>query len=212
MSSSHGLGNAISSLVDVDKSHLPNVQDQDGLVGLVLFCVILELSNVLHPGTYDDDHPMSDKERIILIEARKYARSIVRWLRTYFIFSEGEVENIDVFDVLLWQVAMTLASAIEETQENLGSYHTGCTPDKVACALYDTLVSQDLSIWESRGQLVATSYDWEGGKIVIQPRDGATMPPDEENGLTECDICHIDKISTPSFNEDITMSRWLQTE
>ena len=92
---------------------------------------------------------------------------------------------------------MTLASAIEETQENLGSYHTGCTPDKVACALYDSLVNQDLSIWENRGQLVATSFDWEGGNIVIQPRYGATMPPDEENEPMNVTFATLTKYQVP---------------
>lgn len=167
---------------------------------------------MLHPGTYDENHPMSEKERFILIEARKYARYITVWLKAFFKFSGGDIQDIDIFDTLLWQVAMTLASAIQENQDYLGSYYPACTPDKVAGALYDTLIHRGFEEWDTRKDSVAANYDWEGGEIDIQPRDGATMPLDEgETGLTEYDICHIEKIPTPSFNRDVTMSFLLQT-
>ena len=38
------------------------------------------------------------------------------------------------------QFAMTLASAIQENQENMGSHCTACNDDKLAGALYDTLI------------------------------------------------------------------------
>ncbi len=50
------------------RAHLPNVLEQEGLVGLTLLCVIMELSNVLHPGTYGDvseDLEMNDMERLM---------------------------------------------------------------------------------------------------------------------------------------------------
>ena len=80
-----------------------------------------------------------DRERIVLIEARKYAHHITRWIRTcYQVFDD--VEEIDIFEMLLWQVAMSLSNTIVKN-DKLGSVLSGCTPDNVAGALYDSLLN-----------------------------------------------------------------------
>lgn len=201
----------------MDKSHLPNVQVPEGLVGLTLFCVILELSNVLHSGTYDDESPMTERERIILIEARKYAREIMRWLKAFFNVSEDGVQSdIDIFEILLWHVAMTLAAAVEENKKRLGSFLQTCTPDRVAGALYDSLVNgrygQNSAAWRSRAQLGGDSYDRDGGLLSIVPKDVDAFAPENELGLTESDICYYEKQTKPSAEIGVTMSFWLQTE
>lgn len=208
----------ISLLADVDKSHVPNVKEHDGIVGLTLFCVILELSNVLHSGTYDTEKPMTEMERVILVEARKHAREIIRWLRAFYKVQGDNINDqdagIDIFEILLWQVSMTLAAAMEDNEKSLCSFLPACTPDRVAGVLYDTFVNgqygQDSEPWKIRGQLVGTSYDWENGKLTVHEENIDTFPPHQDAGLTEYDICHIEAIPTPSADQKITMSYWLQ--
>ena len=201
----------------MDKSHLPNIQDPEGLVGLTLLCVILELSIVLHPGTYDDESPMTERERIILIEARKHAREIMRWMKISFNISEDNIQvEMNFFENFLWQVAMTLAAAVEENQKRLSSFLETCTPDKVAGALYDSLVNgrygQNTAAWMGRAEYVRTTYDWDGGKLSILPKDDNFFPPEEELGLTESDICYFDNQPTPSVDIGVTMAFWMKDE
>ena len=197
-------------VADVGNSHIPNVTEHDDLVGLTLFCVVLELSNVLHSGTYDEENPITDKERIILIEARKYARLITQWIRASYEVTDGE-DEVDIFQMLLWQVAMTLAKTVYKN-DKLGSVLSGCTPDNVAAALYDTLFKGPYSAqaWKKRGEHASSSYDWEGPTLSIQARSSHLFFPDEEDGKTESDLCYIDKLEPPSFIKGIAMEKWLQ--
>ena len=99
--------------------------------------VPLELSNVLHcdSGRYEEEDPMMDRERIILIEARKYDCLITQWIRASYKLLMLRMK----LTFSLWQV-MTFARTIQD-DDKLGSVLSGCTPDNVAAALYDTLFS-----------------------------------------------------------------------
>ncbi|KAK2464089.1 hypothetical protein APHAL10511_003891 [Amanita phalloides] len=122
--------------------------------------------------------------------------------------------TVDVFEVLLWQVAMTLASSIEDNKDHLRSFIPQCTPNQVACMLYDTMLQRDTTdSWKNRGSIIAFSYDWEGGTLLIQPKYEATMAPSHstETGSTIGDIYILDAKQPPSFDRDINMSIWLQS-
>ncbi|KAK2459345.1 hypothetical protein APHAL10511_008638 [Amanita phalloides] len=198
---------------DVDKAHVPDVMQQHDLIGLVLFCVVLELSSVLHPGSYDLVDTIGLRERILLVDARKHSRLIISWLRAFWVVTqESASTDVDVFEVLLWQVAMALSSSIEDSKESLKAFLPECTPDAVACTMHDALLQRHKTPnWLNRGRIQAHSYDWEGGALVIKPRFGATMPSEgTENGMTEGDIYAFDGKQPPSFDEAITMATWLQ--
>ena len=201
----------------MDMTHVPHIQDQDDLIGLVLLCVILELSNALHPGSYDDEELMTQLERVLLVEARRHARLIITWLKTFWVVSKESLsssESVDVFEVLLWQVAMTLSSSIEENK-HLKPFLKGCTPDTVACNLYDSLVHRRTSpSWTRRGVIPANSYDWEGGALIIVQKHGATILSEDDSelslGTNEGDDCAFRGRQPPSFHNKITMDIWLQ--
>lgn len=202
-------------LLDEDKSHVPNVEEQDGLVGLLLFCIILELSNALHPGTYESSKgdQMTELERYILVDARKHARLLISWVKASLVIQESDsLQDIDLSEILLWRVTMTLSSAIEDNREEITPFLPGCTPDAVACAIYDTLLGRKGSdYWEGRKEFIDDSYDWEG-ILVITQRDKAFPLEDGITGMTEADRCHKEKQPPPSANEGITMPFWLQRQ
>ena len=161
-----------------------------GTMMMTLWSIVpLELSNVLHcdSGRYEGEDPMMDRERIILIEARKYDCLITQWIRASYKLLMLRMK----LTFSLWQV-MTFARTIQD-DDKLGSVLSGCTPDNVAAALYDTLFKGPYSahVWKKRGEQASISYDWEGPTLSIQARSSHLFFPDEEDGKTESDLCYI---------------------
>jgi hypothetical protein len=197
----------------VDRAHLPNVLEQEGLVGLTLLCVIMELSNVLHPGTYADeeDLKMDELERLMLIDARKHSRLIMSWFKASYQVSDGVSKDIPIFEELLWQVAMTLAKAVQKNEADIYSFLSECTPDRVAGALYDNLYcSPFVAKYHERSKWIRQSFDWEGGTLHISPRDVVNLPDEEENGLLEHDKDLLQQRSEQSFMLRIGMPQWME--
>ncbi|KAF8324811.1 hypothetical protein F5887DRAFT_926536 [Amanita rubescens] len=201
---------------DVDRAHLPNVLEQEGLVGLTLLCVIMELSNVLHPGTYGEesqDLKMHDLERLMLIDARKHSRLIMSWFTASYQVSNGTREDINVFEELLWQVAMTLAKAVQENNGEIHSFLPECTADTVAGALYDNLYSSPFVVnYFERRKWIRQSFDWEEGKLNISPRDKVNLPDEDEDGILEHDKDCLLGRNEQSWWLKIGMSQWMMEE
>jgi hypothetical protein len=198
-------------LVDEDKSHVPSVMEQDGMIGLLLFCIIMEISHVLHPGTYDADNEMTKREQIMLIDARKHARYLVSWVKSSYKFQERSLQGIDdIYETMLWRVSMSLCSAMEES--GISPMLMDCTPDAVAGACYDTLLSyKDSKYWDQRKTYISDSYDWDD-LLLITSRDDILPLEEVVTGFTECDVHKMDELPLPSINDDVTMSFWLQRE
>ena len=197
-----------SLLLDVDKSHVPDIQDQDGLIGLLMFCSIIEISYVLHPGTYEEVDKMTEHEKIILMDARKHARLLVSWIKSHFvIIDSSSLTDVDICDILLWKISMTLSSAMED-HEDFSPILPQCTPDAVACAFYDTLLGwKGRKYWRERKAYISNAYDWEGVMIISQ-RDEILPLEETITGFTEGDRHN----SPPSLNDQVTMSYWLQRQ
>lgn len=197
-----------SLLLDEDKSHVPDVEDQDGLIGLLLFCSILEISYVLHPGTYETQDKITEHEKMILKDARKHARLLISWIKSsYVIHDSSSLTDVDLCDTLLWRISMTLSSAMAD-QDDVSPILPECTPDAVACALYDTLLDRKgTKYWKGRKDYICKSYDWEG--ILIISRRDEDLPLDTSiTGATGGDR----SVLPPSLNANITMSSWLQRQ
>lgn len=191
---------------------MPNILEQEGLVGMTLLCVIMELSNVLHPGTYEDeeDLKMNELERLMLIDARKHSRLIMSWFKASYQVSDGIRGDIDVFEELLWKVAMTLAKAVQENEAEVHSFISECTPDRVAGALYDSLyTSPFIAQFHTRSTWIHQSFDWEEGKLEISPRDEVDLPDQDEDGLLEHDKDLLREKSVQSCLLRIGMSKWM---
>ena len=191
---------------------MPNVLEQEGLVGLTLLCVIIELSNVLYPGTYTDEEDLkiNELERLMLIDARKHSRLLMSWFAAFYEVSIGIREDIDIFEELLWQVAMTLAKAVQENTGGIESFNPECTPDKVAGALYDNLyTSPFIANYYERSKWIHHSFDWEEGTLQISPREEVEFPDEDENGVLDYDIDCIQSRIPQSLYLKIGMCKWL---
>ena len=197
----------------MDTLHVPNVTEKEGLIGLLMFCAIMELSNVLHPGSYEPGKPMKQLERANLIEGRKYTRMIISWFRASFVVTTSIPQN-DIFEEILWRMTMTLAYSMNKNKFCLKPIIEECTPDAVACLMYDSLKDSQFSgPWERRSEFITDRFDWDWPHLDIKAKNGIiVLPAGKEDGLTAYDTGMLEKngMELPSLGDRVDMDMWLQ--
>ena len=153
---------------------------------------------------------MKQLERVTLVEARRYTRSIISWLRASFTVTTS-LQHDDLFEVILWRTTMTLADSMETNQDFFKPIIPECTPDAVACVMYDSLIhGKFCSLWEQRSAYIAETFDWDLGPIDIKAKERASLPTSEEYGMTQHDVDYEGAL--PSLNDGMDMRKWLQKE
>ena len=151
---------------------------------------------------------MKKLERVTLVEARRYTRSIISWLRASFTVTTS-LPHDDLFEVILWNTTMTLADSMEKNQHFFKPIIPECTPNAVACLMYDSLIHGNFcSLWEKRSDYITETFDWDLGPIYIKAKEGASLPTSEEYGMTQHDIDYEGAL--PSLNDRMDMRKWLQ--
>lgn len=75
--------------------HLPNLEHFEGVLDLFALCTIMELMNVLHPGTYQENG-LSRLERDECAVARGKCRDILQWFfARYVLFDDKNDSPVD---------------------------------------------------------------------------------------------------------------------
>ena len=178
-----------------------------------MFCAIMELSNVLHPGSYEPKNTMKELERLILIEARKHTRMIISWFReSYTVVTLTGQLHEDIFEVILWKMVMTLASSMDQNKHCFKPIIEECTPDAVSCIMYDTLIDGQFSgPWERRHDFITDTFDLEWAPMTIEKNTAVKFTAVEEDGMTKHDafVMENNHMGLPSTNNRVDMKMWL---
>jgi hypothetical protein len=69
--------------------HLPNLEHFEGVLDLFALCTIVELMNILHPGTYRENG-LSRLERDECAVARGKCRDILQWFFAQYVLFDNK--------------------------------------------------------------------------------------------------------------------------
>ena len=165
---------------DPAASHLPNVNNIDGLMDLLSACVLVIFGNVLDFRTYraptQEENQKADKNQRILIDheintipvgerfaicySRGVALHLINWIRNFCVITGPGGENIrDLPSYFFVQIAQTLIKYKEGANASKLELRANCTLDMLTKQI-ENVVEVDVhfsSLWLERHSLPSNS-------------------------------------------------------
>jgi hypothetical protein len=149
--------------------HIPALDSYDGVVTFFNLLNIIELGDILHPGSYTWAR-LGLKERVEMIHSRKLARQLRHWFWCYFDISViphtssseefWRHREIFYFAGLAYQVKAILAYKEAATAADMRPEVEGCT-DTAVESMISNVFSQNTTFWQAWGNLDAANNSLE---------------------------------------------------
>jgi len=125
---------------ELDKSHLPNIMEFEGVLDLFSLCNAIELLNVTYFHTYGPQG-IATRERLQFIHARSKARSLIEWFWAHFdLVKETSRRVSNSQDQVYWKYLAQQTKALVHYKRRAES--VGMRPDGDAPFTWEDLDAQ----------------------------------------------------------------------
>jgi len=193
--------------IDPAASHLPNVNNIDGLMNLLSACVLVILGNVLDFRTYcaptQEEYTKADKNQQILIDhdintisinerlaicyARGIALRLINWIRHYSLITGPGGDTIDDLPSRFFiQIAQTLIKYKQGANASKLDVQANCTMDMLTKQINNVLDidPQISSLWSERHSLPSDSL-----ALANQDEYSVQWLPDAQHKWSRDTLC-----------------------
>jgi hypothetical protein len=157
---------------EFDPSHIPDIVTSSGVVDLYTFMVLLELANALHVNTYSRKG-LEQMERHRIIEARRLARELRKWVAANFVVEMTERPEEDLFVWMLASMSVRLVSYLKEARKyDIKATSSRCSVKRMSAEIYDVISGERevLSLISTqREALKGSSIAWTA-PVSVTPR------------------------------------------
>lgn len=151
--------------------HIPDVSTFEGVLDLLMLCVVMELGDLINPLAYRKKYrhgPKHDYDRLCTIHARGLSRDLRLWWCARYMFLDPEKESsIDgglVFKTLLSQhIAALISYKTMAEEKDVQGEVLECTAD-VLTDLLKKYFPSALRFGVSEG------FEWAGPKYIVKAR------------------------------------------
>jgi hypothetical protein len=195
----------LHAFTDPAASHLPDVNNIDGLMNLLSACVLVVLGNVLDFRTYraptQEENQKADKNQQILIDyeintiplserfsicySRGVALHLINWIRRFCVITGPAGEDVkDLPSYFFVQIAQTLIKYKSGANISQLELQANCTLDMLTRQI-ENVVEVDLqfsSLWSERHSLPSDS-------LALENQDGYSVKwqPDVQHEWSNLD-------------------------
>jgi hypothetical protein len=150
--------------------HVPKIRSFDGILDLIMLCIIMEFGPILDPRAYGADNN-AGRNTLAMIRGRGLARDILEWWDAYFSFirPDGSQQSArGLFMELFAEHARLLVvyKRMAEKQD-ITSDNEHCTAFQVErwIACFHSLRFDDL---DGIPDWTSMSFDWSGESYAVQ--------------------------------------------
>lgn len=200
----------------LDFSHVPNLHSSERMQDLLIFMVVLELSNALDTATYTK-MGVPKQDRIRAMEARRLSRDLLTWIHSRYIIQPLDRSLIDhpndIVKAMVATLCVRLVQYMQEARKRQAmSANTSCNLKTFSRELYDSICDNRviLNLISNKSQFLKGECLTCDIALQVIPRQSplpfTSNHEDPNAGCTPGDAAHLSKTQPPSAEEDIDHS------
>ena len=154
--------------------HVPDVSTFDGIYDIFSLCNLVEMANILHPGTYSDEG-LRAPERLEMIRGRALSRAVVAW-----VISNYETEDSEVtIESFYWKYLAYQARAVCKAKEFCDSNNVFAFSGIPLATKVRSLIEMSFggiesfwTEWHRLGDFEPETFAWpESRPVVVRARN-----------------------------------------